>query len=102
MFTVLQACDGTVKGLHQALVDIGRTDAVAVVDRFLQDEAARAQSKPRPSPGMQLDSKYFIRLPDILKLEVFIDCLSSISIHKVFCICKGMKMGLLQDCLHSI
>ena len=40
----MQACDGTVKGLHQALLDIGRTDAVAVIDRFLQDEAARAQA----------------------------------------------------------
>ena len=54
-----QACDGTVKGLHQALLDIGRNDAVAVVDRFLQDEAARAQAtsaqtKPHPSPGMHM------------------------------------------------
>ena len=53
---MMQACDGTVQGLHQALLDIGRSDAVAVIDRFLQDEASRtlmvAQSKGSSVPGM--------------------------------------------------
>ena len=50
LHVLLQACDGSIAGLRQALLDINRSDAVSIIDRALMKEQGGASTQTETAP----------------------------------------------------
>jgi hypothetical protein len=67
LLNMYEACDGTIANLRKALLDINRSDAVGVIDRYLQEEkgitAQPSQEQVRVFQGSSSSGIHHVTIP---------------------------------------